>query len=300
MLTYILTTVFLFLLGYTTIFRVKDVHIGVPSSIFTGRLKRKTDEDGCSVRIRRPYKEGLHIKRPWWTIKQESREVRTKPIEKRPFPVGEGGTVLISGVIQHRISNKAAYRYEEVDQAAIEEGLDSELEQIIRGTLEEKDVEGAIKKTRDISRALTERLMGFDIRTSEEIESSPDSPPKERKLFGDKDGDRISHSEHSYGIEILKAKIDTIDPDESIKAARDDKQKEKYESESQTTEWNHLLDRAAQLKESRPGMSDEKIWDAVQVWQKQSTKHVDKIEIEGIESFAKLLTSFIASRGGSK
>ncbi|MEF3691861.1 MAG: SPFH domain-containing protein [Candidatus Moraniibacteriota bacterium] len=277
----------------TMIFKVKDVNIGVPSSFFTGRIERDTDGNNQSVPIHIPYKEGLHLKRPWWSIQELSREVKSKPIIKRPFPVGKGGTVIVSGIIQFRISALAAYRYLEVDEEGIQSGLDSELDQVIRTTLVDEDVDSVITKATEISNTLWEKLTSSDIRTTEEVELSLDV--RERMIGGKK----ISYAEHSYGIEILKAKIDTINPDENLKEARDNKQKEVFEKESQSTEFQHLLEKAALLKEKFPNIPEKEIWEAIQVWQKQTPKEVKTIRVEGTDTLTGIL-GILAGLGGKK
>lgn len=285
---------FIIALVRAIVFRVPDVHIGIPSSFFSGRLKKDKDENGHSVPIRQPYGEGLHFKPPWWTVKFVLREVLTKPILKREFPVGDGGTVEISGVIQYRVSNIAAYRYEEVDKFAIEEGFDAEIEQAIRSTLTDEDVDSAIRKTSEVSDHLDKSLKSLDLRTREERDRDPGAI-KDKTLFGRS----VTYSEHFYGIETLNAKIDTIDPCEDLKKARDDKQRERYEKESQSTEFGHLLEKAALLKEKLPMMADDKAWEAIQIWQKQLTKTVNKIEVEG-DMLTGIAAGLIGKIGGKK
>ena len=293
---------FIAVLGMTTIFRVKNIHIGIPSSLFSGRLKKEKDPDGHSIPIRKPYAEGLNYKWPWWSIEELPKEVNAWVIEKRKFPVGKGGTVIVSGVIQYRISAVAAYRYQEVSKKGIEEGLDAELEQIIRMTLTNETVDEAIRKSNEISYTLWHKLTSTDIRTSEEnpLEKDIDGKfvpinptPKTRTLW-EKD---LSYAEHSYGIEILKAKIDTIDPDENLKEARDSKQKEAYEKQSQSTEFKHLLQKAKMLKKQFPKIDEKEIWEAIQVWQKQTPKEIKTIRVEGTDTLTGILAALV---GGKK
>jgi len=293
---------FIAVLGMTTIFRVKNIHIGIPSSLFSGRLKKEKDPDGHSIPIRKPYAEGLNYKWPWWSIEELPKEVNAWVIEKRKFPVGQGGTVIVSGVIQYRISAVAAYRYQEVSKKGIEEGLDAELEQIIRTTLTNENVDSAISKSNEISYTLWHKLTSKDIRTSEEnpLEQNIDGKlapidptPKIRTLWGNE----LSYAEHSYGIEILKAKIDTIDPDDNIKEARDNKQREEYEKLSQSTEFQHILEKGILLKEKFPGIPDDEVWEAVQVWQKQTPKEIKTIRVKGADTLTGTLAALI---GGKK
>lgn len=282
---------FIVALATTIIFKIKDIHIGLPSSFFSGRISGN-DENGHSIPIRIPYKEGLRFKVPWWSIQELSREVKSKPIEKRPYPVGKGGTIVVSGIIQYRISSLTAYRYQEVDEEGIQNGLDSELDQVIRTTLTDEDVDSVITKATEISNTLWEKLTSLDVRTTEEKQLS--SVIKERFIGGKK----ITYAEHSYGIEILKAKIDTINPDDNLKEARDNKQKELFEKQSQSIEFEHISEKAKQLKVDFPEMKDTEAWEAVQVWQKQVPKEIKTIRVEGTDSLTGILAGLIG--GGKK
>lgn len=285
---------FTFALATTVIFKIKDVNIGVPSSFFSGRIRKDVDVNGHSTPIQIPYKEGLHFKFPWWSIQELSREVKSKPIEKRPYPVRKGGTVVVSGIIQYRISSLTAYRYLEVDEEGIQSGLDSELDQVIRTTLtdnDDDDVDNVINKATEISNTLWEKLTSTDLRTSEEKQLS--DIVKERILGGRK----VTYIEHSYGIEILKAKIDTINPDDNLKEARDNKQKELFETQSQSTEFTHLLEKVSLLKKELPDISDKELWEAIQVWQKQTPKEIKTIRVEGTDTLTGILAGLI---GGKK
>ncbi|MDD5652161.1 MAG: SPFH domain-containing protein [Candidatus Moranbacteria bacterium] len=276
------------------IFKVPDVYIGIPSSLFSGRIKKNEEkkkmEDekskllkekdtkkekekieeinrqikeldkslekhAYSVPIRIPYKEGIQFKYPWWGIKMEPREIRTRPIN-RTFPVGKGGTVIVKGIIQYRISDVAAYRYLEVDEKGVNDGLDSEVEGLIRSHLIGKDVDAAIEE----KDAMSTELEGVFLTTR--IRKLNKRGTCQRTLGGR----LISYAEHSYGIEIIKAKIDTIDPDEELKKSRDEKQKERYERESQSIEMDHLLEKVKLLKSELPGISDKEAWESIQVW----------------------------------
>jgi len=274
----------------TTIFKVSDVNIGAPTSLFSGRIKKETDANGYSIPIHIPYKEGLHFKLPWWRIEELSREVKSKVIEKRPYPVGKGGTVIVSGIIQYRISSLMAFRYQEVDEEGIQKGLDSELDQVIRTTLIDEDVDSVIIKAVEISNTLWEKLTSTDLRTSEE--QALNSLIKERILAKKK----ITYAEHSYGIEIVKAKIDTIDPDENLKESRDNKQKEIFEKESQTTEFQHLLEKAEALKRVLPGIPDKELWEDIQVWQGQAPKEVTTIRVEGTDTLTGVLAGLLRGK----
>ncbi|KKQ47350.1 MAG: hypothetical protein US66_C0013G0001, partial [Candidatus Moranbacteria bacterium GW2011_GWD2_37_9] len=117
-------------LAYSCIFKIPDIYYGLPSSLFGGRF-RGVDSNGNSVPIRAAYTEGLGFKLPWWTITLASKDPVTKEIKKKKFQVAEGGTVLVSGVIQYRPSIKMLYRFEEVADQTISDGLESELNQFL-------------------------------------------------------------------------------------------------------------------------------------------------------------------------
>lgn len=289
-------------IGFAMIFRVADVHIGIPSSLVVGRIEK--DARGNSQPIHKPYPEGIHVKRPWWTIEEISREVQIKDIKERAFPVGLGGTVIISGVIQYRISDRTAYRYLEVNENGINEGLDAEIEQVIRQALFNEDVDSAILKTTEISDSLWRRLTTKDIRTAEEIrkeEGTPLDRPQEGKDIPDHakkkiGGEEISYAEHSYGIEVLKAKISTINPNISHQEARDAKQNEKYQTASQSSEMTHLLEKVAAIKAALPELNDKELWEAIQVWQGQSTQTIQKIKVEGGDPLTGILANLLGEK----
>ncbi|HBI17521.1 MAG TPA: hypothetical protein DDY52_05265 [Candidatus Moranbacteria bacterium] len=323
----IVITFFLIALFRTIVFKVPDVYIGLPSDFFRGRIKRKKEEgyemgdrskkSGIyySMPIKSPYSEGVNFKPPWWSVKILSRNTETRTIEPREFPVGKGGTVIVSGVIQYRISSRSAYRYEEVNKTAIEKGLDSEIEQIIRGTLVDEDVDSAIKKTFEISDSLERLWKSTDIRTREEKERSDELKVKktEKGLTAEEDlelsqicnprsrdlfGTPVTYAEQSYGIEVLKAKIERVDPIKELKDARDAKQTETYQKESQSTEFAHLLEKVTLLKATLPKISDAEAWEAIQVWQRQTTKDIKTIKVEGTDSLTGILAGLFA--GGKK
>lgn len=278
--------VFITGVAYSCVFKIKDIYYGLPSSLFSGRFKGM-DAEGYSIPIREAYTEGLGIKWPWWTITPISKEVITKEIKKKKFQVSGGGTVLISGVIQYRPSLTMLYRFEEVADTAISDGLDSELNQILGIYLLSGDMEAAITRRAEVSQALWNKLTG-------EIINPTDPPEKQRtrKLFGKK----ISYTENSYGVVILKASIDTIDPDEELQKSRDEKQREQYQKQSQTTEWEHLLGRMEDLQKKFPELKHKDLLEAVQVWQKQATKDIKEIKGE----IPAAVTSLAASLMGGK
>lgn len=294
------TVFFLLVLIKTTLLRVPDIHIGILSNLFTGRLLRQPDNNNFSIPICKPKKEGLCFKKPWESVTLVSTGTQTKIIKNREFPV-KGGSIFASGAIQYRISAFTAYRYLEVEAEAIDEGLDSELDQILRHSLVTMDVEQAVTESAAISTALDIRLRTVDLRTTEEIHAVNgcinDTNAKTRVLFGK----QISYAEHSYGIEILKAKIDTLDPDPKLKEARNKIQNELYQTQSQTQEFNHLLARMRDLKNELPELSDEKKAEFIQVWQKMSSKDIKKIEVEGADGLIGALSAFLTGlgKGGS-
>jgi regulator of protease activity HflC (stomatin/prohibitin superfamily) len=293
-----------------SICNIDKVCLGLPYSIFSGRFKlvnlrlkfkkRGTNEadEEFSTPLRRPYKEGLGLKWPWWKVESISREIRTLPITEKEYQlsgfkksekgesesvsVATGGTVLVSGVIQYRPSRNALYRFVEVDEEGINKGLGSELDQIIGHFLGEAEMEEAITRKKEASKELWERLTGKDI-TPVLGEEKNGHIEKRRKIFGVE----ITYAEHCYGIEVVKANIDSIQPTSEIKKERDAKQKERYQKESEIIEWTHLRDRMKELRDQFPELSDEKIVEAVQVWKGQAQKKVNELRLDGLEEFLK-------------
>ncbi|MFO7807398.1 MAG: hypothetical protein R6V40_03175 [Candidatus Moraniibacteriota bacterium] len=276
-----------------SIFKVPDVHIGLPSSIFVGRFKKELDENGWSTPIGEPYREGYHLKRPWWKIYLFNREVRTRKIKKseeeeqgREYQIGgeSGGTVYVTGVIQYRPSILSLYRLIEVDENAIIEGLDAEVDEFLSQELGKMlSFEEAITRKGQLSKELIGKL----------------TEPTERRLFGN--DKPLDHAQLSYGVDILKATIDEIKPTEELRLARDARQKEMYEKDSETTEWVHLMEKAGQLKKILPGLEEREILKAVQVWRKQYNYNYDEIKIDSPDMISSILGTVLKSRKeGSK
>jgi regulator of protease activity HflC (stomatin/prohibitin superfamily) len=282
--------VFIGAIAYSCFYKVKDIHIGLVSDFFRGRFRKEKDAEGNLVPLYKPRLEGIHLKLPWQKIIQISRDVKTKEIKNKTFAVANG-TVKISGVIQYRVSGQATYRYLEVDEEGITKGLDSELDQIISRYLGNIDIEDAIRRKGEITNELRQRLTGNILNpnsANSDLKKGPIIAPITRKIWNDER--EITYAEHCYGIEVLKASVDMVEPaTDELKKARDDKQREKYEKESQTTEWNHYINRARALKKALPNIDDAKLWEAIQIWQKQVPvkKDVKEIKIDGLETIAK-------------
>ena len=100
----------------------------------------------------------------------------------------------------------------------------------------------------------------------------------ERRIFGK----TVSYSEHSYGIEILKATIDNIEPAGDLKKSRENKQAEKYQRDAEKTEWDHYRSRMEELKNLFPNLSDKEILEAVFVWRGHATKEIKDFNLKGI------------------
>jgi len=261
-----------------SVFKIQDIYLGLPSSIFMGRFKAKKDSNGNSIPIREPYAEGIHFKWPWWSIKQFSREIKTLPIERKAYPVGTSGTVYLTGTIQYRPSPTTLYRLEEVDEDGINTGLFSELDQIVADKLGTDALETAVTRKTDISKDLLEKLTGENI-------SQSCNQQKTRTLFNR----TVTYAEHSYGIQIVKATITEIDLPPDLKLARDDEQKERYQKRSQTTEWEHLIEKMEMMKKAFPDLKNELILEAMQIWQKQTTKNISEFKIPDLGSLADIL-----------
>jgi len=285
-------------LAYSIIFSVPDIHLGLPSSIFSGRIERDPDKDNFSVPIHKPYKEGLHIKVPWWTIKIISRKVYTKNLIRREYPA-KNGTVEVKGTVQYRPSSIALYRFVEFSEEDIDAAMDSEIENMIRCRLAKVSVEDAITQVDIVSKELWDKLAGHTIIPIEAEEKDGEKNGKKtghikaqtRKLFGED----VTYSEHSYGVETLKTKIDTIDPSNVLKEARDSQQEEEYKKKQRKIQWDYLLERAGELKKSLP-LSNEQVLDAIQLWEGQSSKHTNKIELRDIEVLAHIATELLKGK----
>lgn len=297
--------IFFAALGYSCIFRVPDVHMGLPSSLFRGRFSG-LDEYGFSKPIHEPYREGFHIKLPWWTITYINRETVTRKIPEKEFQVcgsgqavaGQqqgGGSVMVSGVIQYRVSKTVLYRFVEVDQDALVAGLDAEIDYVVGQELGNvSDYETAVTMKPILSAAIYKRFNSKAV--EKDVDGNPDPNGRNRKV-GDLD---VSYAEHNYGIEILKVSIDSIKLPEDLDKARGEKQKEVYQRQSQTTEWEHLMEKVRMLKTELPNLDEKDILRAVQVWQKQYSFEAKEIKIDTPDALSSLVASISAIlKGGN-
>jgi regulator of protease activity HflC (stomatin/prohibitin superfamily) len=293
-------------LAYACIFRIPDVFLGLPSDLFRGRISG-ADEEGFSIPICKPYAEGLHLKMPWWTITRISREVVTRKIPEKEFQVcgatcatsdtktgGQGGgSVKVSGVIQYRVSKTVLYRFVEVDLDALHAGLDAEIDYVIGQQLGAvADYETAVTMKPILSSAIYQRFNSLQV----EKDDNGNPSGRNRTLFNRP----ITYAEHNYGIEILKASIDSIILPTELNEARSNEQKEKYERESQTTEWNHLMEKVRMLKTELPNLDSKEILRAIQVWQKQYPFEAKEIKIDTPDALSSLVASITAILGGNK
>ncbi|MEA2006800.1 MAG: hypothetical protein U9O20_01405 [Patescibacteria group bacterium] len=301
---------------YLTIFRVKDVFIAIPSSIFVGRI-RGLDENSFSIPIGKPYKEGIHLKPFWWRLTFESRSVKQLKIDKQEYQVGSGGTVLVSGLVQYRVSDVTGYRVAEIGQQEVVDGISSEVDQIIIKCL------GRILSADDVAKgdggALEgETKMSLDIEASGEVnvfsgidiaiqskaklnielevqfgKMELDSQGRTRRLFAHD----VAYAEQSYGVEILKARIDKIDPIDEIKKSRDNIQVERYEVRSEKIQIAHFANRVEETKD-KLGIETERAIEIVMLNMKLTTKDIKQFQVDGVAGLATLVESFLKNKGG--
>lgn len=292
------------------IFRVRDVFMALPSSVFTGRIKRFTDENDCSIPIRKPYKEGFHLKLPWWTVTFFSRKVKQLSINAQEYQIGSGGTVLISGLIQYRVSAVAAYRAAEIGEAEIKAGLSSEIDQIIIKRLgkigtsgNESDItddevvvntgiDEAIQTRGELERELLIKLNNKIVVIDSEKSQGEEIIGFGRNLFG-KD---ITYAEHAYGVEIFNAKIAKIDPTDDIKTERDAIQKERYQTRSQKIELQHLRNRAKEVKADFPELTHKESMEVVQIALGQVDKNINEFQLKNLTKLSGIVSDILKKR----
>lgn len=275
--------------AYTMIFRVKDVYLGLPSDFFRGRIKREKDDKGFSVPIRRPYKEGIQFKLPWITVKQIPSGIRTQEFKEREYQLTSGGTVTVKGLIQWRPSPLTLYRFAEYSEEEIREGLDSDAEQKVGKIIGDPktDTEKILTRQARVAEELCKRFDSEKLYPDEEGEKGKIT----RSLFGS--DDNLSYSENSYGVEVVKVKLD-INPGEKIKEARDNKLIETFEKSSETTELNHLLERTeAVAKKLDIPLKD--AYEKIEVWQEKATRHIQEIKMSGLEEAAHIIAKTIGN-----
>ncbi|MFW5885241.1 MAG: hypothetical protein ACOCUF_03395 [Patescibacteria group bacterium] len=264
-----------------SIVRVPEIYLGLPSSIFTGRFKREKDENDCSIPISYPLREGYHLVRPWWKIILIERKTKKRKIDEREYQVGgEGGTVKVTGVVQYRPSEVSLYRILEVEEHTIEDGLDAEIDEFLSMEIGQmKSFENAITRITKDGEGLSKKL--FEKLTR---------PPDRKQTCLGKD---LDYSQHSYGVDILKATIDYVKPNEELQQARDSKQRELYEKEFQTTEWTHLMEKVSQLRTILPDLDQKEALKAVQIWQRQYPYEFGEMKIDSPDVFSSFLLPLI-------
>ena len=263
--------------------RVPNIHFGLPSNPFRGGRFAGQDADGNSLPIRQPYREGLHFKWPWWTVEMVNREVLTTKVEKKEYQTKEGGTVLVTTMIQWRASFGMLYRFVEVENSAIEAGLIAEIDQFIIERLVQEEIESALTMKGRLSSGLQQILSGTRLNPRDPQES----PTKTRRLFG-RD---VAYSEQSYGIEIVKVSVD-IQPTPDLKTARDLKQKEAYERDGQEVEWKHLRARAKEVADEFK-IPYKDAFDYVLIWQGKMTKGIQEFQIKDLEKIPEIIRAFL-------
>ena len=281
-------TTFCFVIGaifllLASIFRVPKTYLGLADSLLSGRFKGE-DEHGNSIPITLPYKEGLHLKFPWWKIELYKRETLSRPFEPRKYQSGslnnddEGTTVIVSGVMQYRLSDVALFRYAEVDESAIFSGLDAEIDNIL---------------AKSIAPLPFDKVVGMKAQLSEELTRHFNKPWTNaegyERIVG---GKRLTNSEVGYGIEVVKVNLNPIEMPEDIENERNKRKIENIQRQYQSTEWAHIQNMMSQMKKTFPEIKDGDLLEAVQIWQGQYTdrKHdSQRIKIDGIQELASII-----------
>ncbi len=275
---FLLLVIFLSLL-WASLIRIPANHLGLPESIFSGRYKDEVDEVGGRIPIAKPLKEGLVIKPPYWKIHVISQEVMTRRFEGKKYQTKEsedttGLSVFASGMLQYRVSGRALFRVLEVDESAIIEGLDAEIDNVLADVIGKTPFDEVITLRDDLSKAVKRRFC--DIWEADKINASDDDNKTDSNLSADKKetrrivfGEPLTNSEVSYGIEVLKVSIDELKIPEEVEKERANRKKESLEEESQRIEWQHLMRRAEELKRVFPDVNEDVLLRAIQLWQKQ-------------------------------
>lgn len=301
---------------YLSIFRIPEVYVAVGSSFFTGRIRKERDDAGFSIPIKKPYKEGLHYKPFWWTIQLFSRNVRQRVIDRQEYQIGSGGTVLVSGVVQYRVSDIATYRAAEIGEKEIETGLSSEADQLIIKKLgnikaDEPDI---VYTQGDEKKVKTDTGIDIAIKTRAELSEELEKYLRNEKLKVRKNGQEkeikrelfgrvVHYAEQGYGVEVLTARIDKVDPTDDLKKERDNIQKEKFQVRSEAVQLQHFLNRVKEtLREFAAAdkeISAEKAIEVVQVSMGLTKKDISEFQAGGnIEGLVRLVEGIIAKRRG--
>lgn len=307
---------------WMSFFRVKDVFVASPSSFFTGRLRRTLDENQFSIPIHKPYREGLHYKPFWWIVEPFKRDVKQLVIDRQEYQIGSGGTILVSGIVQYRVSDIATYRAAEIGEDQVKAGLGSEVDQFIikelgniESNMSDIDKDGKVDVDTGIDYAIQTRaqlskkmetffkstILGDKKDPNDEALEDVDSETRElieRELFGR----CITYTEQGYGVEVLTARIDKVDPVASIKKERDRIQEERYQTRSETIQVNHFLNRVKEVHDKFGEMdeeiSPEKAVEIVQLSMKLTTKEIKELQVSGVEGL--VAEMFAKWQGGAK
>ncbi len=127
--------VFAVLFYRTTIVRVPSGYIGLPIGLH-GRF-RGVDQNGHKMILRLPYREGTHLKRPWWSVSMHKLKPLTFKVSAQENRIREGVsnkvdlkdiiTVKISGTIKLVPSKVALFRFAEFREDDIFHSILSEL-----------------------------------------------------------------------------------------------------------------------------------------------------------------------------
>ena len=197
------------------IFRVPVNYLGLPESIFSGRFRKGTRE-----LIHPPYREGLHIKPPWWRVQLINHQVFTRLIERREYQT-KTSSVFISGLVEWRYSERALFRVVETEQS-IEAGLDALIDDLLSKEAARVTTEECVTRKGDLNKKLRQKLQA-----QSDMEIEP--------------GVFLSEAEKKYGIEILTVHISLVEPPPELRKARNERQKELYEQSSQAIEREVLL-----------------------------------------------------------
>ena len=204
------------IIAFTIIFRVPINYLGLPESIFSGRFKaQEPTSSGWRELIHPPYREGLGFKFPWWKIILIPQCVFTRKIEKREYQTTTS-SVFISGLVEWRYSERALFRVVETKNS-IDAGLDALIDDFLSKEAGDVDAETCVTRKGELNIRLRNKL------TAESNIILPN-------------GDTLSESEKKYGIEILTVHISLVEPPPELLEARNERQKEEYEKQSQTTE----------------------------------------------------------------
>lgn len=292
-------TIAVVLMLRTIIIRIPAVKIGVLESLISGLfLPEEYNECGCSVPIRESLGGGIHLKRPWHVVHLFGSEINTLIIEAERYDIRKGA-VIVSGIVQWRVSSLCAYRALAISRDGIEKGMSAIIDQVLVTKLIGVELEEALKLKNDlresIEKAFNDPAMvdkeDNKIHTKEQIKAIAENKERNEKILEPRilRNKIVSIAEHRYGITITDVNIDKIDPIEELQDARSNIQVEELKKLATAMKMERFGEMTSSLKSMFPNMSDEQIGEKLEIIEGLLKKQKNLFGISDLPEIIKLV-----------